>query len=78
MKMRERTSSIPSPQKSTPEEYDVVILGGGNGSAISAWTFAGQGKRVAVPVRSLQSQWTQLIALRQWFQMTLWRKSSPE
>jgi pyruvate/2-oxoglutarate dehydrogenase complex dihydrolipoamide dehydrogenase (E3) component len=31
-----------------PEEYDVVILGGGTGSTVAAWTFAGEGKRVAV------------------------------
>src|SRR6266404_7698918 len=31
-----------------PEEYDLVILRGGTGSTIAAWTFAGQGKRVAV------------------------------
>ncbi len=31
-----------------PEEYDMVILGGGTGSTIAAWTFAGEGKRVAV------------------------------
>ena len=30
------------------EEFDVVILGGGTGSTIAAWTFAGEGKRVAV------------------------------
>lgn len=30
------------------EEYDLVILGGGTGSTIAAWTFAGQGQRVAV------------------------------
>jgi pyruvate/2-oxoglutarate dehydrogenase complex dihydrolipoamide dehydrogenase (E3) component len=30
------------------EEYDLVILGGGTGSTLAAWTFAGQGKRVAV------------------------------
>jgi len=47
MKTRERTSSIPSLEKSTPEEYDLVILGGGTGSTIATWTFAGQGKRVA-------------------------------
>jgi pyruvate/2-oxoglutarate dehydrogenase complex dihydrolipoamide dehydrogenase (E3) component len=29
------------------EEYDLVILGGGTGSTIAAWTFAGEGKRVA-------------------------------
>ncbi len=48
MKTLEHTSSISSPQKSTPEEYDLVILGGGTGSTIAAWTFAGQGQRVAV------------------------------
>jgi pyruvate/2-oxoglutarate dehydrogenase complex dihydrolipoamide dehydrogenase (E3) component len=31
-----------------PEEFDVVILGGGTGSTIAAWTFASEGKRVAV------------------------------
>src|SRR5215510_6392696 len=34
--------------KDSPEKYDVVILGGGTGSTIAAWTFAGQGQRVAV------------------------------
>jgi len=48
MKTLENTSSIPSPYKSTPEDYDLVILGGGTGSTIAAWTFAGQGQRVAV------------------------------
>src|SRR6201997_4592300 len=31
-----------------PEEFDLVILGGGTGSTIAAWTFAAEGKRVAV------------------------------
>lgn len=31
-----------------PEEYDLVILGGGTGSTIAAWRFASQGERVAV------------------------------
>src|SRR5262249_55493830 len=35
-------------KKRQPEEFDLVILGGGTGSTIAAWTFAGQGKRVAV------------------------------
>ena len=35
-------------KKSQPEEFDLVILGGGTGSTIAAWTFAGEGKRVAV------------------------------
>ena len=30
------------------ETYDLVILGGGTGSTIAAWTFASQGQRVAV------------------------------
>ncbi|MGA8272569.1 MAG: FAD-dependent oxidoreductase [Candidatus Sulfotelmatobacter sp.] len=31
-----------------PEEFDVLILGGGTGSTVGAWTFAAEGKRVAV------------------------------
>ena len=41
---------VSSPQlskKTDPEEYDLMILGGGTGSTIAAWTFAGQGQRVA-------------------------------
>src|SRR5262249_31136924 len=34
-------------KKAAQEEYDLVILGGGTGSTIAAWTFAGEGKRVA-------------------------------
>jgi len=30
------------------EEFDVLILGGGTGSTLAAWTFAAEGKRVAV------------------------------
>jgi pyruvate/2-oxoglutarate dehydrogenase complex dihydrolipoamide dehydrogenase (E3) component len=30
------------------EEYDLVLLGGGTGSTLAAWTFAAEGKRVAV------------------------------
>jgi pyruvate/2-oxoglutarate dehydrogenase complex dihydrolipoamide dehydrogenase (E3) component len=30
------------------EEFDLVILGGGTGSTIAAWTFAARGQRVAV------------------------------
>jgi pyruvate/2-oxoglutarate dehydrogenase complex dihydrolipoamide dehydrogenase (E3) component len=30
------------------EDYDLVILGGGTGSTVAAWTFAAQGQRVAV------------------------------
>src|ERR1700691_5602835 len=35
-----------------PEEFDLVILGGGTGSTVAAWTFAGEGKRVAVVERN--------------------------
>src|SRR6266850_2239436 len=34
--------------KTQPEEFDLVILGGGTGSTIAAWTFAGEGKQVVV------------------------------
>src|ERR1700739_458862 len=40
-------SSAQLPKKVDPEEYDLVILGGGTGSTIAAWTFAKQGQRVA-------------------------------
>ncbi len=30
------------------EEYDLVILGGGTGSTLATWTFAGEGQKVAV------------------------------
>jgi pyruvate/2-oxoglutarate dehydrogenase complex dihydrolipoamide dehydrogenase (E3) component len=37
-----------SRKKIKVEDYDLVILGGGTGSTIAAWTFANQGQRVAV------------------------------
>src|SRR5437867_13079268 len=48
MKRTESISSAQELKKSQPEEFDLVILGGGTGSTIAAWTFAGEGKRVAV------------------------------
>ena len=48
MKRTEITSSAQVLKKTQPEEFDLVILGGGTGSTIAAWTFAGEGKRVAV------------------------------
>jgi hypothetical protein len=30
------------------EEFDLVILGGGTGSTVAGWTFAGEGRRAAV------------------------------
>jgi pyruvate/2-oxoglutarate dehydrogenase complex dihydrolipoamide dehydrogenase (E3) component len=44
----EMISSALSLSKTDPEEFDLVILGGGTGSTIAAWTFAKQGQRVAV------------------------------
>ena len=44
----QNTGSAQSPRQTTAEEYDLVILGGGTGGTIAAWTFAGQGQRVAV------------------------------
>jgi pyruvate/2-oxoglutarate dehydrogenase complex dihydrolipoamide dehydrogenase (E3) component len=37
--------------KGAIEDFDLVILGGGTGSTIAAWTFAGHGQRVAVVER---------------------------
>src|SRR4030095_10289633 len=51
MKRTERTSSAQVLKKTQPEEFDLVILGGGTGSTIAAWTFAGEGKQVAVVER---------------------------
>src|SRR5437588_3341052 len=48
MKSAETSPSAHVLKKSQPEEFDLVILGGGTGSTVAAWTFAGEGKRVAV------------------------------
>jgi ribulose 1,5-bisphosphate synthetase/thiazole synthase len=48
MKSMESSSSAQVLKKTQPEEFDLVVLGGGTGGTIAAWTFAGQGKRVAV------------------------------
>ena len=37
-----------SAAKQQPEQFDLVILGGGTGATLAAWTFAGEGQRVAV------------------------------
>jgi len=44
----ENVSSAESIRATDPEDYDLVILGGGTGSTVAAWTFAGEGKKVAV------------------------------
>jgi len=46
--MKAKETSAPAGKKAQPEEFDLVILGGGTGSTLAAWTFAGEGKRVAV------------------------------
>src|SRR6202048_1214427 len=51
MKRTESTSSPQVLEKTQPEEFDLVILGGGTGSTIAAWTFAGEGKKVAIVER---------------------------
>jgi len=48
MKSTEKTSFTRTLVNAEPEEFDLVILGGGTGSTIAAWTFAGEGQRVAV------------------------------
>jgi len=48
MKSTESASSAQVLKKTQPEEFDLVILGGGTGSTIAAWTFADEGKSVAV------------------------------
>jgi len=48
MKPMDDASSAQSTNKPPAEEYDLVILGGGTGSTVAAWTFASQGQRVAV------------------------------
>ena len=51
MNNTKRDSSAQSSRKTATEEYDLVILGSGTASKLIAWTFAGQGKRVAVVER---------------------------
>src|SRR5258706_15548004 len=48
MNTMESISSAQLTKKTAPEEWDLVILGGGTGSTIAAWTFASQGQRIAV------------------------------
>jgi pyruvate/2-oxoglutarate dehydrogenase complex dihydrolipoamide dehydrogenase (E3) component len=48
MKTQEGVASASSLKDREPEDYDLVILGDGTGSTLAAWTFAGEGRRVAV------------------------------
>src|SRR6201984_346621 len=45
------TSSVQQFKQPQVEDFDLLILGGGTGSTIAAWTFAGEGKQVAVVER---------------------------
>jgi pyruvate/2-oxoglutarate dehydrogenase complex dihydrolipoamide dehydrogenase (E3) component len=51
MNSTQNAPSTHSSRKTAPEEYDLVILGSGTGSKLIAWTFGGQGQRVAVVER---------------------------
>jgi pyruvate/2-oxoglutarate dehydrogenase complex dihydrolipoamide dehydrogenase (E3) component len=51
MKSTVKASPAQAPKNTQPEEFDLVILGDGTGSTLAAWTFAGEGKRVAVVER---------------------------
>ena len=42
------SSSVPLAKEPQIEDFDLLILGGGTGSTVAAWTFAGEGKRIAV------------------------------
>src|ERR1700723_2556764 len=48
MSTQESVASAALVNGAEPEEFDLVILGDGTGSTLAAWTFAGEGKRVAV------------------------------
>ncbi len=48
MNTMEAVASSQSRKGTKVEDYDLVILGGGTGSTVAAWTFASEGKRVAV------------------------------
>jgi pyruvate/2-oxoglutarate dehydrogenase complex dihydrolipoamide dehydrogenase (E3) component len=51
MSNSKNTSALQISKEPKIEDFDVLILGGGTGSTIAAWTFAGEGKRVAVVER---------------------------
>jgi pyruvate/2-oxoglutarate dehydrogenase complex dihydrolipoamide dehydrogenase (E3) component len=48
MNNTKNASSVRVSREPQVEDFDLVILGGGTGSTIAAWTFAGEGMRVAV------------------------------
>src|SRR5437899_12782839 len=64
MKSTETSPSAHVLKKSQPEEFDLVILGGGTVTTIDAWTFAGEGKRVAVVDRKyIGGSWPNIACL---------------
>jgi pyruvate/2-oxoglutarate dehydrogenase complex dihydrolipoamide dehydrogenase (E3) component len=48
MNTTKNSSSIQRSNGSRVEMFDLLILGGGTGSMIAAWTLAGEGRRVAI------------------------------
>ena len=48
MNNTKNTSTAQRSKERQVEDFDLLILGGGTGSTIAAWIFAGEGKRVAV------------------------------
>ena len=55
------TSPFAHVKKSHPEEFDLVILGGGTGSTVAAWTFAGEGKRSQSSIASILAALAQIL-----------------
>jgi hypothetical protein len=47
MNNTKNTSSVQVSKQPQVENFDLLILGGGTGSTIAAWTFTGEGMRVA-------------------------------
>jgi ribulose 1,5-bisphosphate synthetase/thiazole synthase len=47
MNNTENTSSAQISRQSQVEQFDLLILGGGTGSTVAAWTLAGEEMRVA-------------------------------
>ena len=72
MKSAETSPSAHVLKKSQPEEFDLVILGGGTGSTVAAWTFAGEGNRVAVVDRKYIGGPCPLVTNRVTREFTAW------
>jgi hypothetical protein len=60
MKSTETSPSAHVLKKSQPEEFDLVILGGGTGWTVAAWTFAGASLKIPVsllPLPRVSGKW---------------------